>query len=131
MAREWAGLLVQVACFVILCTPSTLRTVLPRLSCPCRQAQLRPRTQNFTHHVADAQFATHITLLYDKSLSRDTEVTTRNHVATISTTAAVGSNMHLERGAGLPAIQVEDIVGIARAAGRVIMNVYKTDPEVR
>lgn len=39
--------------------------------------------------------------------------------------------MNMERGAGLPAVKVEDIVDIARAAGRVIMDVYKTDPEVR
>lgn len=42
-----------------------------------------------------------------------------------------GNSMHIERGVGLPAIKVEDIVDIARAAGRVIMDVYKTDPEVR
>lgn len=39
--------------------------------------------------------------------------------------------MHLQRGAGLPAVNVVDIVDIARAAGRVIMDVYKTSPEVR
>jgi len=37
--------------------------------------------------------------------------------------------MLLQR-AGLPAIKVVDVVDIARAAGRVIMEVYKTDPEV-
>lgn len=38
--------------------------------------------------------------------------------------------MHLQRGAGLPAVKVVDIVDIARAAGRVIMDVYQTSPDV-
>lgn len=38
--------------------------------------------------------------------------------------------MHLQRGAGLPAVKVVDVVDIARAAGRVVMDVYKTSPEV-
>lgn len=37
--------------------------------------------------------------------------------------------MLLQR-AGLPAVKVVDVVDIARAAGRVIMEVYKTDREV-
>ena len=40
------------------------------------------------------------------------------------------TSMHLQRAAGLPAVQVVDVVDIARAAGRVIMDVYKTSPEV-
>lgn len=37
--------------------------------------------------------------------------------------------MHLAR-EGRPDIKVEDVVDIARAAGRVILDVYKEDPEV-
>ncbi|CAN0046825.1 unnamed protein product, partial [Ectocarpus fasciculatus] len=37
--------------------------------------------------------------------------------------------MHLERDGELPAVKVEDVVDIARAAGDVIMGVYSTDPE--
>lgn len=39
--------------------------------------------------------------------------------------------MHLERDSELPAVKVEDVVDIARAAGDVIMGVYSTDLEVR
>lgn len=39
--------------------------------------------------------------------------------------------MYLERDGELPAVKVEDVVDIARAAGDVIMGVYSTDPEVR
>lgn len=38
--------------------------------------------------------------------------------------------MILGREGGLPAIMVEDIIDVARAAGRVIMDVYSTDPKV-
>lgn len=39
------------------------------------------------------------------------------------------SVMHLAR-EGAPDINVEDVVHTARAAGRVVMDVYKTDPKV-